>query len=423
MRNLLLFTASVLVALLLAEGILRLVPLEGQRIRGDRIILRTNTHLDIPNFRNPKLPERLQHTRNNIGFRGPDWEPSELNGAMNDSISAALQGSDREPAEHPDRKSLRIFAVGGSTTECFYLSDGFDWPAVMARELQTLMEQGTTPAGRLWINNAGLDGHSTFGHLILLEDILVRYQPDIILYLVGANDVGRLDLSDHNNAGISSRRSRSRGGNTGTDNASSGTAAPSRNSFDKDYLRPSRILSSAAHYSEIATLADNLLRGWRARKLGVTHQNIDFANHPTAQHTETELQQTLEINQYYYLPGYRNRLETLVTRTLSHGIIPVLLTQPVPYGPATDLATGVDLSAIEVRGSTGYLRWREIEMYNDITRQVAQRHGLLLIDLEQELPKNSDFYYDFIHFTQDGAQQVGQITAKTLLPAITNGMD
>jgi hypothetical protein len=62
-------------------------------------------------------------------------------------------------------------------------------------------------------------------------------------------------------------------------------------------------------------------------------------------------------------------------------------------------------------------------MYNDITRQVAQRHGLLLIDLEQELPKNSDFYYDFIHFTQDGAQQVGQITAKTLLPAITNGMD
>ena len=50
---------------------------------------------------------------------------------------------------------------------------------------------------KIWLNNAGLDGHSTFGHIILFKDYIVKLKPKIILFLVGANDVGRNEYSDN----------------------------------------------------------------------------------------------------------------------------------------------------------------------------------------------------------------------------------
>jgi hypothetical protein len=48
----------------------------------------------------------------------------------------------------------------------------------------------------LWINNAGLDGHSTFGHAVLIEDYISRLKPKLVSFLVGVNDVGRRDLGE-----------------------------------------------------------------------------------------------------------------------------------------------------------------------------------------------------------------------------------
>ena len=43
---------------------------------------------------------------------------------------------------------------------------------------------------KLWINNAGLDGATTYRHLILMEDYVVHLKPKVVLFLVGINDVG-----------------------------------------------------------------------------------------------------------------------------------------------------------------------------------------------------------------------------------------
>lgn len=54
---------------------------------------------------------------------------------------------------------LTIISVGGSTTECFYISDDKTWTHILGMKLKSVFT-------RVWINNAGLDGHSTFGHII-----------------------------------------------------------------------------------------------------------------------------------------------------------------------------------------------------------------------------------------------------------------
>ncbi|MBI5184572.1 MAG: SGNH/GDSL hydrolase family protein [Nitrospinae bacterium] len=113
-----------------------------------------------------KIDKQIIHKKNMLGFRGEN------------------------PPKNFEEK-LTLITVGGSTTECFYLSDGKTWTDVLGKKLNARFSNGT------WINNAGLDGHSTFGHLVLMEDYIVRLKPKIALFLVGINDLGREDLRSY----------------------------------------------------------------------------------------------------------------------------------------------------------------------------------------------------------------------------------
>ena len=64
----------------------------------------------------------------------------------------------------------------------------------------------------------------------------------------------------------------------------------------------------------------------------------------------------------------------------------------------------------------GALAWRLLERYNDVTRQVGRERGVLTVDLARALPKDSTFFYDFFHFTNEGADRVGAILHDALAP-------
>src|SRR5215813_566555 len=130
---------GLLIGVVLCEVTLRLYNPFGFRMRGNTLVLPTNQTYTIedPNLAAfDKLDKRVTHTKNSLGFRG--HEP---------------------PAAFADY--LTIVTIGGSTTECFYLSDNQTWPAVLDNLL-------SNKVSKLWLNNAGLDGHTTFGHLVLM---------------------------------------------------------------------------------------------------------------------------------------------------------------------------------------------------------------------------------------------------------------
>jgi hypothetical protein len=92
-------------------------------------------------MRRSRVDKEIVVIKNSLGFRGPEM-----------------------PADFRDR--LSVFTVGGSTTECSFLAEDKTWPRRLADRLGTRIPS-------LWLNNAGLDGHSTFGHIHLLRQILV----------------------------------------------------------------------------------------------------------------------------------------------------------------------------------------------------------------------------------------------------------
>lgn len=345
---------STCIALVGVELVLRARNPFGFRMRGNTLVLPANKVYDIradSKSRSDQLDAHVVHTKNSLGFRGP--EP---------------------PRDFADW--LTVVAVGGSTTECFYLSDGRTWPERLAARLAPELRE-------LWVNNAGLDGHSTFGHLLLTRQALVPLHPQVTLYLVGVNDM----------------------------------FADEARGFDR--VAQDRWAALADH-SEVAATLLNLYRWQRTRHiedLGTMPKPVALRDRPVHP-VPPAVAQRLWTEQDGRLAAFQQRLDQLVALNREHGIEPVLITQPTLLG-GVDLHTGIDTRPMEVdlwEKVDGALAWRLLERYNDVTRQVGREKGVLTIDLARALPKDSTYFYDFFHFTNQGADRVGAIVHDGLAP-------
>ena len=98
-----------------------------------------------------------------------------------------------------------------------------------------------------------------------------------------------------------------------------------------------------------------------------------------------------------------------------------MLTQPALFGDAIDDVTNVNLGSIDRgNGKNGNIAWKSLENYNDVTRAIGLEQNVLVIDLANEMPKSTKYFYDFIHFNNDGSEKVAEIVYNNLLPYLKN---
>lgn len=244
---------------------------------------------------------------------------------------------------------------------------------------------------KLWINNAGLDGHSTFGHVILLRDVLLKLHPKVLLFLVGANDVGRDDL-----------------------------VRQDRLSLRDEAPAWKQVMITISEQSRFAAWLENMTRALAARRRGLAHHDLELGRLATVDISPQTIQTELKRHKESYVSSYKKRLEQLISSSRLAGILPVLITQPALFGGGKDDVTGVDLKRVEVtKGENGDVAWRVLELYNDATRSVAREKQVPLIDLAHEMPKTSRYFYDFYHFTNAGSEAAASIVSKDLQPVLT----
>jgi lysophospholipase L1-like esterase len=362
-KNLLVLLISLVLVLGFCEIVLRIYNPLGFRIKGNKIILPINKKEIIHHERGlGKLDKVVVQQRNSLGFRGP--EP---------------------PADFA--RDLTVVTVGGSTTECFDLAEDKTWPHVLGVDLQRHFNH-------LWLNNAGLSGNSTFGHYILIQDYLVKLRPKVVVFLVGINDVGLRSERDFD-----------------------------ERIHEVNFRSLERTLASAAVHSELAAAALNLYRFYFPKSTMINNQNdpkeIDLKKLPHFDVSDQARAALLKDHRDHYLKPYKQRLERLITICREHHIVPVLLTQPVLYGNIVDPTTGVDLShRFVAKDMDGATAWEVLELYNDVTRQVGREQGVPVIDLAREMPKDSRYYFDLMHYTNAGAAKIADLIDAGLTPLL-----
>ncbi len=371
-KNVFLLFFGCLVGFVMLEVFLRLFNPIDFRVEGDKIVLPANVNYTFNVGKLQKLDEVIHYSRNSIGFRGE---------------------------EMPDRAEghLKIITVGGSTTECLYLSDDKTWSHDLCQKLKEKFRY-------IWLNNAGLDGHSTYGHIKLLEEYLVdlKPKPDVLLFLVGVNDMGRLTKTTPDEM---------------LSNKVEGVDYQYYILKDwKVWAEDWTLLRRAAYHSKVFSLALNLSRYFQAKEQGLTHKGLDFATLKTVDMTPDDKEKHLSVIKKS-LREYRKRLKKLVNLSRSNRIKPVFVTQPEVFGDVVDDVTKRYLGNLEAaNGMNGNFHWEILELYNDITREVGKEENILVIDLAREMPKSTRYFYDGIHYGNKGAQKVAEIIDKNLTP-------
>ena len=351
------FSLMFLITLVGLEVALRLYNPIFVPLRADEIQLPVNRTFTQTNVNNSKVDESVVNKYNGIGLRGPEYP--------------------EDPQQY-----TKIFTVGGSTTACVTLTDGRTWPDRVAKRLSESTEN-------TWLNNAGMNGHSTFGHLVLLNNHLAKFKPDYVVYLIGVNDVGRADL----------------------------------NSYDAKMIgRDEPLLNRLVANSELLSTVRVLKRSLLAFDKGLNvHSHLDLPSVPNRVIDPSAREAELSLHKRLYLGPYRERVIELVNRTISFGAVPVLVTQPALYGYGMDPATNLVLDRLETgrKQLPAKTEWEVLELYNDVLRSLSANDGVILIDLARELPKNSDYYFDWIHYSNKGAEMVGDLVANRLLSQIS----
>ncbi|MEP7257138.1 MAG: SGNH/GDSL hydrolase family protein [Flavitalea sp.] len=323
------------------------------RQKGNSIILPRNRKMIFSNRNIPVLEQTIIHTKNSLGFRGPEMPPS-------------------------FEKYTSIVAVGGSATECFFLSDSNCWSNQLEKKLK-LTNKNT------WVNNAGFQGHSTYGHFILINEYVKYLHPKFILLMAGFNEIDREDIrEDESVARIS--------------NKNTAWGWMKRN-------------------SEIVNVTLNIERHIMADRLSVTDGYVDLqkGNNQSLELNNSEIDSALKI-QKPLIEAFRKRLNKILDTCLSNGIHPILVTQPILFGRGADNITGANLETYKIRnGYNGLMMWKILEEYNNVSRQMAVSKNVFLIDLATEMPKSSLFFYDICHFSNQGALKVSEILERHLM--------
>src|SRR5678815_4618545 len=107
MKKTLLYTVYLFISVvILLEIALRIYNPFHFRVKGDHIILESGKKYIVDNSNIPVLDKTIVHTKNRLGFRGPEKPPDFYN-------------------------RLSIVTIGGSATECAYLNDGKTWTDVL----------------------------------------------------------------------------------------------------------------------------------------------------------------------------------------------------------------------------------------------------------------------------------------------------
>lgn len=284
-----------------------------------------------------------------------------------------------EPPEDWDGWTT-IVCIGGSTTQCFELDDSRTWPAQLQQHLREVEP-------RTWVGNGGLGGHGSRGHLVFMDEVIPDIRPDIVLFLLGMNEMGNYFTMDPG-----------RQGGLGT-------------------LEPD-IGWWLFCNSRVIQIAYSLKKAWIDE---VPVQGTPWAQGYVPVPMEgPEADTPDDLHDLMADPDYtRNNVRGLIERARTLDVTPVFLTQPMAFAD-TDSWRGIFgefMWKIERpdHALSAATMWRMLDTINQDVREVCAEEGVACYDLGSGIPHDLAYFYDGGHLNDAGAALVADSVAAFLI--------
>ena len=271
---------------------------------------------------------------------------------------------------------IDVLVVGGSTTNELLVGDGDTFVDVLRRQLAAA---GVSKV----VVNAGVDGHSTVGHLRAFDVWFPRIPglaPDWVVFYVGINDVAVAAQALY-------------------DDTITETRGPLKR-FSRRFKNDSVLYQLF-----------RILRGAvQARDVRLVHgADVAARDFPVALTAADRIAASAAAEKPDGLPQYRDRLRALVAAVEAWGAKPVFVTQR---------RGDVRIDGTTLRGATRAAISAQIELdhVNAVTLSVCAATAARCIDLGREIRFRNGDFYDPVHTTPQGARRVGTYLAEKLAP-------
>lgn len=266
------------------------------------------------------------------------------------------------PSQVHEKPDATVVFLGGSTTECMYMEEQERFPYLTGRKLEQALG--------LKVNtlNGGVSGNNTMHALLLLQGKVLARKPEAVVLMECVNDINFLMVL----------------GSYWTPHATRGIA------HDKEYgWAKTLILKYLTKRPPMGKLSGDEFEQYRGRKAALDMERI--------------------------AGDYRKNLELFVFLCRQHGIKPVLMTQfnRITENPDENIKRMM-LPNLETYGLT-YAEYRAAyRRLLDTMRAVAAEQQVGLIDLDQLVPKTSEYMNDSVHLNARGAALASDIVAGRL---------
>ena len=312
----------------------------------------------------------------------------------NSSIMSGITGASfftinelgyRGPLIKDKDKEYRILTMGGSTTEELYLDDNETWPYLLMKNLNM-----TNDGRQIIAMNIGKSGHNTRDHIIQLKSLIPLYKPDLVILMVGANDM-LLKLSKR------------------------WVWKP----FDEntyDYTKSFSYISDYSFKSSISYKIYNML-SW---ELDSQFKEQDVVGDSIMESRLERKNSKSIINEIpdlaLALDDYEGNLGRLIEIAQENNVSVIFSTQPFLW--KENMSKEEDSSlwmTTDFNGNFYPVKTMSDSMEKFNLRLLsfcAKNKKTVCFDLERKVPKSLNYFYDDMHFNENGAEFVAEQFAR-----------
>jgi len=278
--------------------------------------------------------------------------------------------------DHPD---LSLVFLGGSTTECTLVDEDSRFPY----RAGVLLSQRVNKKVNAY--NGGVRGNNSVHSLNILLNKVAPLHPDIVVLMHNINDVNMLLFAKtywNNN--------------------------PTRSALVVTDPRKDRLKRFFTTTGE--TLVPGLYYGLELDRLFRGRSKDEFE----------EERRTRDIDPSTVdKKAFEANLITFVNICRARQMMPVLMTEFSRMSESPDEVTKKNIDKFEADWGVDYAGYKGLfDQFNDIIRQVARDTGVLLIDLDAQVPKEKTYMFDIVHLNTEGSKLVSTIVAAGLADSV-----
>ncbi len=295
-------------------------------------------------------------TINNLGYRGVEFNNHE--------------------------NEYRILIVGGSTSECLYLDDKEAWPYV----LMDLLKK-TKDNKKIITMNIGKSGHGLRNNILELKYLPENYEPDLLVMMLGVNDVlFRLSRKEAWEPFNESKYN----------NSESYTFT-----LHPGYTWRSTITYKICRYFDLV---------FKRIKPQDPFGNTLAENRLKRKNSENWLNNKVDLSAS--LEDYEIGLKRAINLSRESNITLIFSTQPYLWKKNMSEEENSSLWMTTDFNGNFYpidTMIESMDKFNDKMLEVCMENpDIFCIDLEKEIPKTLNYFYDDVHFNEEGSRLVAE---------------